>query len=241
MLKGNPILGEHLYHQLVYQGVCRAFQVFYWKLFISCIIADCQSLFLRHTQSGQCITKGRLVINTPDRALPYFAVMSDNCLGVESQFRYLNNSELLQNIETGGTFRPTHEKVYRSRLTLFNAVANTSLKYQISPVNHLKQTAAGGLSFHNVNACAQKSKTSSYMGKSPCCNNAEQKFTFGKCSIYYISWADTFLHGNFFRNVEWASRNDVLLWFFIITVKTRIREPLFLWQAELVFNYSAYF
>ncbi|CAB3990793.1 Hypothetical predicted protein, partial [Paramuricea clavata] len=104
-----------------------------------------------HTQSGQCITKGRLVTNTPNLALRFFAVMSDNCLGVESQFRYLNNSELLQNIETGGTFRPTYQKVYRSRLTLFYAVANKSLKYQTSRVSHLKQTAAGGLSFYNAN------------------------------------------------------------------------------------------
>ena len=41
------------------------------------------------------------VYNSPLYALPYFVEMTTNCLDVKAQFRYLN-SELLQNIESGG-------------------------------------------------------------------------------------------------------------------------------------------
>jgi hypothetical protein len=65
------------------------------------LFADCESLFLRHTQSGECIAAGSQISNT-NNSRRYWAEMVNNCLNVSAQFRYLD-TELLQNIKTGGT------------------------------------------------------------------------------------------------------------------------------------------
>ena len=65
------------------------------------LFAGCESLFLRHTQSGDCIAAGSQISNT-NNSRRYWAEMVNNCLNVSAQFRYLD-TELLQNIKTGGT------------------------------------------------------------------------------------------------------------------------------------------
>lgn len=141
---------------------------------------DCQSLFLKHTQSGKCITKGESAFVSWWIRNNYFARMTDKCLNVKSQFRYLDN-ELLQNV-AGGTFVSSTNKNSKNRLLVSSRTFG-----QIFNDQRLKQTDAGSLYFYNVSVCAEPSKTSYYVDRKTYCDKPEQIFTFGKCNIYSIS------------------------------------------------------
>ena len=107
--------------------------------------------------------------------------MTDKCLNVKSQFRYLDN-ELLQNV-AGGTFvSSTNKNSKTDRLLVSSRTFG-----QIFNDQRLKQTAAGSLYFYNVSVCAEPSKTSYYVDRKTYCDKPEQIFTFGKCNIYSIS------------------------------------------------------
>ncbi len=147
------------------------------------LFSECQSLFLRHTPSGKCITRSEeLVYNDPTHALPYFVVMTENCLDVKAQFRYVN-SELLHNIEKEGTLisPPPSHKGYMSRWAVYKGVSGTAKTSQNSTDNYLKQTDAESLFLYNMNVCAEPS--TKYVMRKTHCNTAKQTFTFGKRNI----------------------------------------------------------
>ena len=143
------------------------------------LFSDCQSLFLRYTQSGKCITRSEeLVYDASSWALPYYVVMTDNCLDDKAQFRYLD-SELLHNIEKDGTLiSPDQPTVYNSSWAVYKGVSATAKNNQKSAENRLKQTDAESLFLYNMNVCAKPS--TGYVLRERYCNTAKQKFTFGK-------------------------------------------------------------
>ena len=148
------------------------------------LFADCRSLFLRHAQSDRCIKTGSTYVYKNHWARPVFVVMTDNCLDVKAQFHYLD-SELLQHIETGGTFFANAN--YNNRLVVYEGVSEGGISSQNNENNRLKQTTDGTLSFYKLNACAEPSKSSTpeiYVNKATSCGGKpEQNFTFGKLSI----------------------------------------------------------
>ncbi len=146
------------------------------------LFSDCQSLFLRHTRSGKCITRSEeLVYNNSDYALPYYVVMTDNCLDDKAQFRYLD-SELLHNIEKQGTLiSPDQPSVYKSRWVVYKGATSTAKNNQKSAVHRLKQTDAESLFLYNMNVCAEPS--TKYILRKTYCNRTTQKFTFGKWNM----------------------------------------------------------
>ena len=140
------------------------------------LFIDCQGLFLRHTESGKCITgSDELVYNVPDYALPYFVVMTDNCLDDKAQFLYLNNTELLHNIEKEGTLM-SHTGKYKSRWAVYKGIHERALASQNGPRFNLKQTARGSLAQDKI--CAKPEIK--YVKRSSDCDRANQQFTFGK-------------------------------------------------------------
>ncbi len=142
------------------------------------LFSECQSLFLRHTQSGMCITRSEeLVYNNPSYALPYYVVMTDNCLDDKAQFRYLD-SELLHNIEKDGTLLSPTGHTFQSRWAVYKGVSGGGKNYQENTVHRLKQTYAESLFLYNMNVCAEPS--TKYVLRKTYCNRATQKFTFGK-------------------------------------------------------------
>ena len=144
------------------------------------LFSDCQSFFLRHTNSGKCITSGEFVYDNPNRAFSYFAVMTDNCLNVSAQFRYLD-SELLHNIDKEGTLIYSLEWYYKRRWAVYKGVSSTAKNIQNNAEHRLKQTNAGSLRLYNKSVCAQPSTTSIYLMRIwSACGKPEQKFTFGK-------------------------------------------------------------
>ena len=141
------------------------------------LFIDCQGLFLRHTESGKCITgSDELVYNYPDHALPYFVVMTDNCLDDKAQFLYLNNTELLHNIEKEGTLMSETGTRYKSRWAVYKGINERALATQNSPKYNLKQTARGSLAQDKI--CAKPEIK--YVKRSSDCDRANQQFTFGK-------------------------------------------------------------
>ena len=141
------------------------------------LFIDCQGLFLRHTESGKCITgSDELVYDNPSYALPYFVVMTDNCLDDKAQFLYLNNTELLHNIEKEGTLMSDAGNHYRSRWAVYKGISERALATQNDPKFNLKQTARGSLAQDKI--CAKPEIK--YVKRSSDCDRANQQFTFGK-------------------------------------------------------------
>ena len=141
------------------------------------LFIDCQGLFLRHTESGKCITESdELVYDYPDYALPYFVVMTGNCLDDKAQFLYLNNTELLHNIEKEGTLMSETGTRYKSRWAVYKGIHKNALATQNNPKYNLKQTARGSLAQDKI--CAKPEIK--YVKRSSDCDRANQQFTFGK-------------------------------------------------------------
>ena len=123
-------------------------------------------------------------------ALPYFVEMTNNCLDVKAQFRYLN-SELLRNIENGGILMASKSHSYKNQWAVYTGVSNTAKKTQKSSDHYLKQTNSGSLSLYKMHVCAKPSINAkrSYvlMVTGSPCRKKKQEFTFGKwnvCKIY---------------------------------------------------------
>ena len=143
------------------------------------LCSDCGGLFLRHTQTGKCITPSdELVYDAPNDAIPYYVVLTDNCLNDTAQFRYLDKP-LLSNIEKQGTLWSPANPAFKSRWGVYNAVLPARIAVEMSSLNYLKQTAAGSLFLYNRGVCAQPS-SSNYVLRATCGNTTEQVFTFGK-------------------------------------------------------------
>ncbi len=146
------------------------------------MFAGCQSFFLRHTQSGKCIAAGSLIFE--DKwATRYWVEMVDNCLDEKAQFRYLD-SNLLQNINTGGTLTSAYQdNKYQQRLFIYDGKINTTgINLENKNEHRVKQTDAGSLFLYDtaVNSCAQPNGIYVDQKKDGCSNATEQKFTFGK-------------------------------------------------------------
>jgi phosphatidate phosphatase PAH1 len=120
------------------------------------------------------------VFSVPTVALPYFVVMTDNCLNVSAQFRYLD-SALLHNIEKEGTLISSTHSLYFGRWSVYKGVAATAIQFQNNAGHSLKQTDSGSLFFYgksSQNVCAEPS--TKYVLRNATCDAENQKFTFGK-------------------------------------------------------------
>ena len=142
------------------------------------LFIDCQGFFLRHTASGKCITRSEeLVYDDADYALPYFVVMTDNCLDVRAQFLYLNNTELLHDVQKGGTLiSDPRTKDYKGRWAVYKGVTDRAKMTQTNTKYNLKQTGYGSLTQDNI--CAEPE--TKYVRRRNYCGGINQQFTFGK-------------------------------------------------------------
>ena len=112
--------------------------------------------------------------------------MTDNCLDVKAQFRYLD-SQLLHNIVEKGTLVSPLGGTYKSRWTVYTGVSRSAKEYQQKKIHRLKQTTEGSLFFYNgekanERVCAEPD-SSNYVLRKTSCGTTKQKFTFGKCII----------------------------------------------------------
>ena len=140
---------------------------------------ECESLFLRHRETGKCIATGELVYEAT-HAEPYFAVMIDNCLNNSAQFRYLE-TELLHSIDRDGTLVSplATDRHYKRRWVIYRGIQTSGPIYQRSAIHRLKQTDAGRLLLYNMAdpVCAEPRTT--YVIRNRICDKNIQRFTFG--------------------------------------------------------------
>ena len=142
---------------------------------------ECESLFLRHGETGKCIATGQLVYKK-EHAKPYFAIMIDNCLNSSAQFRYLE-TELLHNNDKGGTLvspLPTDTN-YKRRWAIYKGMQGPGLTYQSNSFHRLRQTDAGHLLLYNMAdpVCAEPDNETTYVIRNQICDKSGQRFTFG--------------------------------------------------------------
>ena len=151
------------------------------------LFLECESLFLRHRETGKCIATGQLVYKAA-HAKPYFAVMIDNCLNSSAQFSYLE-TELLHNIDKDGTLvsPPAINKAYKHRWAIYKGIRGSGLTYQNNSIHRLKQTD-GRLLLYNMKepVCAEPQTT--YLIRNKMCDKNIQKFTFGKLNSDLIKF-----------------------------------------------------
>jgi hypothetical protein len=131
------------------------------------------------SDTGRCIKPEGLVYDYPKYSLPYWAVMTDNCLDVKAEFRF--DGEYLKNIHTDGTLAWYSESSYKGRLSVYKGVSRQGIQAQHRADHHLKQTNAGSLRFYNRGECALPSTR--YVKRTRTCDTAEQKISFGKWII----------------------------------------------------------
>ncbi|CAB4005658.1 Venom prothrombin activator pseutarin-C non-catalytic subunit [Paramuricea clavata] len=156
------------------------------------VFKGCQSLFLRHSQSRKCIAAG-IQISDSNNSRRYWAEMVNNCLNVSAQFRRYLDTELLQNIKTGGTLASNLKKPkLQNRLFIHNGKNPKGRNFQKSSVHRLKQTDAGSLFFYNssVNSCAQPNDSHVDLKKDGCRDVTDQKFSFGSVTQYGTKMKD---------------------------------------------------
>jgi hypothetical protein len=106
--------------------------------------------------------------------------MTNNCLDDKAQFRYLD-SELLQNIGTGGTLlSSSSDKLYSNRtgVHVYKGISPSEIAFQNNLKHRLKQTPAGSLYFYQDSICAEP--LTRYVMRRKYCNTTKQEFTFGK-------------------------------------------------------------
>ena len=157
----------------------RAFQLVVINIDIFFLFSDCQTFFLRHTDSGKCITRTEeLVCTNLSYAFAYFVAMTDNCLNVSAQFNYLDTG-LLQNIDEEGTLVSPSDEIYKNRFAVLKDVQDAALKFQSKHEYSLKQTKGGSLSFYKMNASGCADPTPAYVLKNTTCDTKRQNFTFG--------------------------------------------------------------
>jgi hypothetical protein len=153
--------------------------------FIHNFFIDCRSLFLRHVNSGKCITNsGVLVYNSPSHAKPYYVVMTDNCLDVNAQFYYYKNTETLRNTNTGGTFAATTSSAYNNRLFVYVPISTYAIGYVKRLEHSLKLSADGSLYFYRKSECGEPLSNNYVNRVTSSCGTPNQKFTFGKLYNY---------------------------------------------------------
>ena len=149
-------------------------------IFYLCI-AECQSFFLRHNQTGRCIAKGTLVYDSPSWAIPFYAEMTNKCLDDEAKFRYVGE----QVRHNSGTFYAPPKNGYDGRVIVYEGIRQKAKDLQYSSEQNLRQTDDGYLFFYNADPlglCAKPETVYVMMEKD--CNRTQQlAFTFGKKNL----------------------------------------------------------
>ncbi|XP_028410740.1 uncharacterized protein LOC114533426 [Dendronephthya gigantea] len=160
-----------------------------WLIFFGASLLGfegCEAFFLRHTQSGKCVSAGYLILESTT-ATRYWAELVDDCLYKNASFRYLQ-SELVRNIATGGNLITSGGEIYRKRLFIYVGKSLVGKNFESSLVYRLKQTNDGSLYFYDkvANSCSQPDARRKYIDqkKNGCTGTAEQKFTFGSVTQY---------------------------------------------------------
>ena len=144
---------------------------------------DCQSLFIRHTESKKCIAAANSTFKTDSWGDRYWAEMVNNCLDEYAQFLYLGDKPLLHNIKTGGTLGSyDSDSKYKKRVFVYRGKNINGKQFEKGDTIRLKQKSTRSLYFYDKDekTCAQPNGNYIDAKKNGCNDASVQKFTFGK-------------------------------------------------------------
>ncbi|XP_028399361.1 uncharacterized protein LOC114522811 [Dendronephthya gigantea] len=160
-----------------------------WLLFfyISVItIQDSWEFFLRQTETSECIAPEDSYFGRGDHSKRYWARMVDNCLKSSAQFRYIDKTEVIHNIDKRGSLICIpKDRTYRYNLLVYDGVKPAAITFEKDKDHSIKQKVSGSLFFYERKYCVR----SNGLGASVTvvteanCKNA-RTFTFGSVTQF---------------------------------------------------------
>jgi hypothetical protein len=175
------------------------FVLFCFVLF--CFVSGAACFFVKHVQTGMCIHVTRILQARGDWGNLSFVEFSNNCLDPAAQFRFLDNSAML-NLKRKGCFEGVRRGGNGYWLPMLYLLLATNPLYNCRDRDHaITQTPWGGLSVYEVDnkgtRCAVLGKDDrlatnqgidTYIALTTNCNDAENKrFNFGKLFLFVCS------------------------------------------------------
>jgi hypothetical protein len=148
-----------------------------------------------------CINDTGIIQAAGDWGNLSFVELSNNCLDPAAQFRFLDNSTML-NLKRKGCFEGTRRGGNGYLLPMLYLIVTTNLLYNCRDRDHaITQTSCGGLSVYEVpgkgtrcavlrkdNRLATNQGIDPYIALTTNCNDAENKrFNFGKLFLFVCS------------------------------------------------------
>ena len=155
---------------------------------------------MKHVQTAMCIHVTSLLQTEESWGNFTFVELSNNCLDPAAQFRFVNNSAML-NLKRKGCFEGTARGGIGYRLPMLYMLLTTDPSNNCRNKDHaIAQTSWGGLSVYyipNKKTWCVVPKTHNrmknqgidpYIGLTADCTNAEDKrFNFGKLFLFVCS------------------------------------------------------
>ena len=150
--------------------------------------------FVKHVQTGMCIHDTRILQSYGSWGNLSFVELSNNCLDPAAQFRFLDNSAML-NLERKGCFEATSRASYGYKLPMLYLLLAKNPSGNCRDTDHaITQTSWGGLSVYYIpdkrKRCAVPKTFEGLAinrGIDPyirlttnCANTEDKRFNFGK-------------------------------------------------------------
>jgi hypothetical protein len=170
-------------------------------IFTFCFVSGAACFFVKHVQTGMCISVTRILHITQYWGNLTYVELSNNCLDPAAQFRFLDNSAMF-NLERKGCLEATRRETtggYNLPMLYLLLASNSSGNCRQD--HAITQTSWGGLSVYEVphkgTRCTVPGKDGRlatnqgidpYIRLTTNCNDAEDKhFNFGKLFLFVCS------------------------------------------------------
>ncbi|XP_028399530.1 uncharacterized protein LOC114522942 [Dendronephthya gigantea] len=150
------------------------------------VIKDSCEFFLRQTETSECIAPEDSYLGFIKYAKRYWVRMVDNCLKSSAQFRYINKTELIHNIDKRGSLICIPgDRTYGDKLLVYDGVSAGGKTFENDKSHNIKQNASGSLFFYERKYCVQSNGTGARViaVTEADCSNA-RNFTFGSVTQF---------------------------------------------------------
>ena len=166
-----------------------------------CFVSGAACFFVKHVQTGMCINDTRLLQTEQSWGTLSYVELSNNCLDLAAQFRFRDNSAML-NLKRKGCFEGTSRAGFGYNLAMLYLLVATDPSANCRDKEHaITQTSWGGLSVYyrpdkrtrcavpkTYVALATNRGIDPYIRLTTDCNDAEDKrFDFGKLFLFVCS------------------------------------------------------
>ena len=153
-------------------------------------VPDTTGFFVKHVQTGMCINDTSIIITKGSWGNMSYLELSNNCLDLAAQFRFVNTSAML-NLKRPGCLHPLHGENPNFLALWVASFSEIELGNSCSQKLAITQTSWGGLSIKPSRCAEPKTDQrfadqgiNSYVGLNQDCNdNQNRRFNFGKILV----------------------------------------------------------